>query len=315
MADTEAERSKTGIWIAVASVVVAVVTFVVSRHFATVPNKQTRKLLLLKRPRVFHPLSKSDFPPIRRSLSFTLPRSRPSPGLQTPLDSKSDAARPAVSLSLPQPYDLLTPLVPWSRTASTPGTPTEGHQGPGVCTVLSPLWLTSLGAHHTKTSSQHAALSACSCLCLWSLLTRFYTQPSIIRACPRSYRLIISIIPSLCRMGRRQVVVSPPIQRPEIIAHIVILTESHDQGWSSYPQDEGTFRNSWTWLDLGVVRNTPGGIPAPEWRIYTNLLRRTTGKPQTFPDMNNETVGALLPGDSLTIWAGARCVFCGGPRL
>jgi len=107
--------------------------------------------------------------------------------------------------------------------------------------------------------------------------------------------------------GRRQVVVSPPVHRPDIIASVLIQTESHDQGWSSYPQDQGTFRNSWTWLDLGVVRNTPGGIPAPEWRIYTNLHASDDWQPtEVSIDLDNETVGALLPGDSLAIWAGAR---------
>ena len=110
--------------------------------------------------------------------------------------------------------------------------------------------------------------------------------------------------------GRRQVVVSPPIQRPDAISRVIIQTESHDQGWSSFPQDQGTSRNSWTWLDLGVVRNTSGGIPAPEWRVYTNLhASRDWQATDVVLDTNNETVDALLPGDSLAIWAGARCVF------
>src|SRR5260221_12703464 len=45
--------------------------------------------------------------------------------------------------------------------------------------------------------------------------------------------------------GRRQVVVSPPIQRPDSISRVLIQTYSHDQGWSSYSQDQGTFRSSW----------------------------------------------------------------------
>ncbi|CAG8791976.1 9449_t:CDS:2, partial [Gigaspora rosea] len=28
---------------------------------------------------------------------------------------------------------------------------------------------------------------------------------------------------------------------------IEIACESHDQGWSSYPRDHGTYNNSWTW--------------------------------------------------------------------
>jgi hypothetical protein len=32
---------------------------------------------------------------------------------------------------------------------------------------------------------------------------------------------------------------------------------SHDQGWSSFSEDHGTYRNSWTWFDLGIER-APG---------------------------------------------------------
>jgi len=131
------------------------------------------------------------------------------------------------------------------------------------------------------------------------------------------YPRLISILPShhfenplTVTDGRRQVVVSPPIQRPDFISRVLIQTESHDQGWSSYAQDRGTFRNSWTWLDLGVVRNTSGGIPAPEWRIYTNIHASNDWQAtEVVLDTSNETVDALLPGDSLAIWAGARCVF------
>jgi len=107
--------------------------------------------------------------------------------------------------------------------------------------------------------------------------------------------------------GRRLVVLSPPIQRPDSISRVLIQTESHDQGWSSHPRDQGRYRNSWTWLDLGVVRNTSGDIPAPEWRIYTNIRATLDWQAkEVILDTSNETVGALLPGDSLVIWAGAR---------
>ena len=130
------------------------------------------------------------------------------------------------------------------------------------------------------------------------------------------YPRLISVLPAhhfnkplTVQDGRCQVIVSPPIQRPDSISRVVIQTESHDQGWSSYPQDRGTFRNSWTWLDLGVVRGTSGGIPAPEWRIYTNVHASGDWQAKEVILMtSNETVGALLPGDSLAIWAEARCV-------
>lgn len=121
--------------------------------------------------------------------------------------------------------------------------------------------------------------------------------------------------PLTVRDGRCQVVLTPPIQHPESISRILILTESHDQGWSSYPQDRGTHRNSWTWLDLGVVRGTPENVPAPDWRIYTNMHASDTWQATEVDlDRDNETVVALRPGDSLAIWAEARFVLCDYPR-
>ena len=115
--------------------------------------------------------------------------------------------------------------------------------------------------------------------------------------------------------GRRQVVTSPPIHRPDSISCVLIQTESHDQGWSSNPRDRGRYKNSWTWLDLGVVRNTSAGVAAPDWRIYTNIRASNDWQAaEVVLDMSNETVAALLPGDSLVIWAGARCVFHGSLR-
>ncbi|KAI9465025.1 hypothetical protein BJY52DRAFT_1114422 [Lactarius psammicola] len=101
-----------------------------------------------------------------------------------------------------------------------------------------------------------------------------------------------------------------PIVDSEFISRVVIRTESHDQGWSSFPQDQGTFNNSWTWLDLALVRDptksTPMEIP-PDWRIYTNLhASRTWQTNEVVLDTSNEIIGALRPGDSLAIWVEAR---------
>ncbi|KAJ9489459.1 hypothetical protein VN97_g3825 [Penicillium thymicola] len=38
------------------------------------------------------------------------------------------------------------------------------------------------------------------------------------------------------------------------VQEIKINIWSHDQGWSSYREDHGTFRNSWTWFELGIER-------------------------------------------------------------
>lgn len=36
------------------------------------------------------------------------------------------------------------------------------------------------------------------------------------------------------------------------IRRIRFIVESRDQGWSSYPEDHGTYRGSWTWFEAGV---------------------------------------------------------------
>ena len=112
--------------------------------------------------------------------------------------------------------------------------------------------------------------------------------------------------------GRHQAVLTSPIVDSEFISQVIIRTESHDQGWSSYPQDQGTFNNSWTWLDLALVRNPSESAPAenpPDWRIYTNLhASRTWQTKEVVLDRSNEIISALRPGDSLAIWAEARSV-------
>ena len=38
------------------------------------------------------------------------------------------------------------------------------------------------------------------------------------------------------------------------VRRITFTTLSHDQGHSSYPQDHGSYDNSWTWFDLNVIQ-------------------------------------------------------------
>jgi hypothetical protein len=120
--------------------------------------------------------------------------------------------------------------------------------------------------------------------------------------------------PLAVRDGRSLAIQTSPIVDTEFISRVVIRTESHDQGWSSYPQDQGTFNNSWTWLDLSLVRNlNPPESAAtespPDWRIYTNLhASRTWQTKEVVLDTSNEIINAFRPGDSLAIYAEARSV-------
>lgn len=36
------------------------------------------------------------------------------------------------------------------------------------------------------------------------------------------------------------------------VRRIRFIIESRDQGWSSYPEDHGTYRGSWTWFEAGI---------------------------------------------------------------
>lgn len=54
------------------------------------------------------------------------------------------------------------------------------------------------------------------------------------------------------------------------VQKVVMECESHDQGWSSYPSDQGTYSNSWTWGDL-VVLDDKGSEVSKVERVYTNL--------------------------------------------
>ncbi|KAJ5171181.1 uncharacterized protein N7500_003964 [Penicillium coprophilum] len=62
-----------------------------------------------------------------------------------------------------------------------------------------------------------------------------------------------------CR-DRTPYLTSEPIQGERFpVQEIRINICSHDQGWSSYREDHGSFRNSWTWFDLAIER--PPGRP------------------------------------------------------
>ncbi|CAG7915866.1 unnamed protein product [Penicillium olsonii] len=58
-----------------------------------------------------------------------------------------------------------------------------------------------------------------------------------------------------CR-PRQPYLISDPIPEGRL-EEIRINIWSHDQGWSSYREDHGTYRNSWTWFEL--TAEGPGG--------------------------------------------------------
>ncbi|KAJ5502602.1 hypothetical protein N7463_005476 [Penicillium fimorum] len=105
---------------------------------------------------------------------------------------------------------------------------------------------------------------------------------------------------------------SQPIQGERFpVQEIRIHIWSHDQGWSSYREDHGSFRNSWTWFDLGIER-PPGrdDISKNEnLRLATNVhaKRETTYHRITYQrDQKLHWMQNLQAGDRISIIPRAR---------
>jgi len=62
-----------------------------------------------------------------------------------------------------------------------------------------------------------------------------------------------------------------PISFGRLLRNLTLITRSRDQGWSSFPADHGTYKNSWTWFDVSILRqkdNTASTIE-PNYLIQT----------------------------------------------
>lgn len=110
--------------------------------------------------------------------------------------------------------------------------------------------------------------------------------------------------------NRTPYLMSAPIQG-ERLREIRINIWSHDQGWSSYPEDHGTFRNSWTWFELGIER--PEGreeiATDEDLRLATNVHAQRQAKHHQIiyhRDQNLPWFEALQPGDMISIIPLAR---------
>jgi len=55
------------------------------------------------------------------------------------------------------------------------------------------------------------------------------------------------------------------------LRELTLITRSRDQGWSSFPADHGTYKNSWTWFNVSILRSpaTTGSITEPNYLIET----------------------------------------------
>ncbi len=55
--------------------------------------------------------------------------------------------------------------------------------------------------------------------------------------------------------GEVQYLSTPPLISPlrHPVRRIIFTVQSHDQGWSSYPQYRGTYEHSWTWFEARAL--------------------------------------------------------------
>jgi len=115
----------------------------------------------------------------------------------------------------------------------------------------------------------------------------------------------------------------PPAPKDETIRPICrkveITCESHDQGWSSYPNDKGTYRNSWTWGEVSVLipkQDTYLHDPTVEigdqviekepkirYRVYTNRHADSNWQIHNFVfNSDHPLVRDLQPGYMVGLW-------------
>ena len=101
-------------------------------------------------------------------------------------------------------------------------------------------------------------------------------------------------------------VVSQPIPEGTTLREVVITVVSKDQGWSTYLEDYGTYRNSWTWFELSVGPSTKGS--QEKWRglVVRNLHAHHDFKEHTIEILDEELYEKAGSGDVLTVWALAK---------
>jgi hypothetical protein len=128
--DGNAEHSKTRIWVIFASVVVAVITFIVTRYFVTKYSELQAQLEAVKQASPSR-AAPGPSPSVTKSSSTDKTLSQIGQlepalvaaltGTATPHDSNSGGTRPAASPIPSQPQDLLTPSesASWPRTTSS----------------------------------------------------------------------------------------------------------------------------------------------------------------------------------------------------
>ena len=91
---------------------------------------------------------------------------------------------------------------------------------------------------------------------------------------------------------------------------VIVTVVSKDQGWSNYPDDYGTYRNSSTWFELSV--GSPSKDPGEKWRgvVVRNLHAHGDFKKHTIEISDGDLHEKAKGGDILTVWALAKSSDC-----
>ena len=99
---------------------------------------------------------------------------------------------------------------------------------------------------------------------------------------------------------------SKPIPNGKKLKKVAITVVSHDQGWSSFQEDHGTYNNSWTWFELSV--GPPSGGNVERWRgeVVRNLHAHGEFKEHTIEISDQRLYEKAESGDVLTVWAHAK---------
>ncbi|THG95937.1 hypothetical protein EW026_g5793 [Hermanssonia centrifuga] len=83
-----------------------------------------------------------------------------------------------------------------------------------------------------------------------------------------------------------------------------VTIKGHDQGWSSYPEDQGTKRGSWTWYTMTFDEDTLAATPE---RLATNIHAEFATQTHAFAwGRDSEMVKPIQAGQPIKLWAHAR---------
>lgn len=96
---------------------------------------------------------------------------------------------------------------------------------------------------------------------------------------------------------------------------VEFIFRSRDQGWSSYPEDHGSYRDSWTWFEAGLrryVRSEPSNPGVAIGRTTNTKISLTISNRHASEQFENyrieidrehQLMKDLRDGDEVVLWA------------